>query len=295
MLYVESRTEESAGVDVEAVGDSRRDDWVDPERGDVLGPGGDLGFEVALDEDGDGVGRVADVGAEGLGFVVAGGAFEVHVQPGGADEGRTDFNGKGEVGAGARGEASPAGGGGEGGAVGVELERASAGERGAAEGGIGIGGIEGVAVEGEAGAGGDGRIGGDAVLVIEEDAGADAEAIAERVDVDGGAGGSVVEPSVDFEAVGGEVRGIVGEVVADGAELDVAIEVRGELQSGTEGGEFRTDGDFGEGPLDDIGGGGNAADDSAGGNTFREGGVGRADTGGGGGVSLGGRAIGRGG
>src|ERR1700761_4044505 len=71
-------------ADVEVEDDAGRDDRIDLEWIEVALPLGHLRLQIALNLNGDGIGRIVDVGAECLRLVIAGPASQVHVDRGGA-------------------------------------------------------------------------------------------------------------------------------------------------------------------------------------------------------------------
>src|SRR5580658_11041255 len=76
---------------MEAVGQAYRADGVEPEQVDVVGPFGNLGIEVALNLNGDGVGGVGKVRALCLRLIEAGPATHAHLHFGISDEGYAGF------------------------------------------------------------------------------------------------------------------------------------------------------------------------------------------------------------
>ena len=110
-----------------------------------------------------------------------------------------------------------------------------------AEAGIHIEGVDGIGIvplraQSEAGSGGGNAGGGDSVLVIEHDAGAQAKAVVgEGIEIEGDAGGGEVELAADADAGGavvavdGDVVDGVSEVVADAADVEVAVGIDGGL------------------------------------------------------------------
>jgi len=237
----------NAGLaDVEVEDDAGGDDGIDLEGVQIASPFAQLGLQVVLDEDGDRVGGIGDIGAESLRLVVAGPSSELHVEGGCSGEGCADFERDGPVPAGAGDEAAPAGGCGEGGARSVEAERTGAGKGGDTEGGVGRGGVEGHVVEREAAARGDGGVGVGSILVVEEQAGAEAEPVVEGVVVDRGSGGGHVQIGVHVEAVGVEGGGVL-EVVPGHAGVQMPGEVDGGQGADAERGDVGSEGQPGEG------------------------------------------------
>jgi len=215
--------------DVEGVGYADGNNWVGFQGRQVAFPLGDLGLQIALDGDGDGVGGAGDVGALGLRLVIASPSGEVRVERGLPGDGDAELKREGEVSAFARDHVAPAGGDGEGRLGGVEAERRIAVDGSGAGGGIGVGGVEGLVVEGEAGSTGHGIGSRELVAVVEQQAGTDAPSEPGGVIVQRHAGGSEVEAGIGGEAVGGEVGGVF-EDVAGSPEIEVLVDVGGHLK-----------------------------------------------------------------
>ena len=169
---------------------------------------------------------------------VAGGAGEGDLQGGLADVVEAEFDGDGEVAAGAGDDVAEAEG--EAGGDFAEVDAAGAVER--------VGGAADVvlAVEGDGAAGGDEGGGEDAIVVGEDDLGAEAEAAVEGEPVEGCVAGAEVEVDADVGALLLEGVG-VGEEVSAGAKVKARGERGGDIEAGAGDADAGGEAESGEG------------------------------------------------
>ena len=161
----------------------------------------------------------------------------------------------------ARNLVAPARGDGESRLGGIEAESRGGVQWSGSGGRIRIGRVERIAIQGEARSAGHGGCGSEPVAVVNQEAGTDAKAIVERIDIRGNPGGGQVQPGVGVESVGREIGGIAKHV-AGGADIQVAADIRCELHTRAQGRNAAADGNARERTGSD--GGGRMDDDAAG-------------------------------